>query len=148
MTEADRAKIVGHPVLLYDGVCALCNGIVRFVLKRDTAGVFRFAVLESEAARELLGKNASTSEGVALVAGAFTTEQRVYRRSDAVAEVLRLLGRRGLGRALALMPRWLREAGYGAVARVRYRVFGRYQVCPLPAVEERGRFVGFESARE
>lgn len=142
MTEADCAKITGHPVLLYDGVCALCNGTVRFALKRDGKGIFRFAALQSDVARELIGDEAATLDGVALVAAALTAEQRVYRRSDAAVEALNLLEWRGMSRALRLVPRILREAGYGVIARLRYRLFGRYEVCPLPPVETRDRFVG------
>ncbi|MBS1799791.1 MAG: DUF393 domain-containing protein [Acidobacteria bacterium] len=148
MTEADRAKIEGHPVLLYDGVCALCNGLVRFVLKRDAMGIFRFAALQSDVARELVGDGAVALDGVVLVAAALTAEQRVYRRTDAVVEALRLLGHRWLARALAVVPRAVREAGYGVVARLRYLLFGRYEVCPLPPVETRGRFAGLVRAGE
>ena len=147
MTEAERAKIVRRPVLLYDGVCALCNGLVRFLLKRDRPGVFRFAPLQSELAGELMGGD-EPMNGVVLVTDALAPGQRVYRRSDAVAEALRLLGGgwRGVGSVLAMVPRVLREAGYRVVARVRYRVFGRYAVCPMPSAEERERFVGFDNA--
>jgi predicted DCC family thiol-disulfide oxidoreductase YuxK len=147
MTEAERARIAGRPVLLYDGVCALCNGVVRFCLKRDGAGVFRFAPLQSGVARELTGGSPSL-DGVVLVTDALGPGQRVYRRSDAVAEALRLLGGgwSALGRGLAVIPRAVREAGYGVVARTRYRVFGRYAVCPVPSAAERKRFVGFEDA--
>jgi len=147
MTESDRAKIAGRPVLLYDGMCALCNGVVQFVLKRDKA-LFRFAALQSDVALELLGMESTTLDGVALVVGTLTAEQRVYRRSDAVAETLNLLGRRGLSKALAVMPRFVREAGYEVTARLRYKLFGNYEVCPLPAADVRGRFVGFEGSRE
>ena len=149
MTGAERERIVGRPVLLYDGVCALCNGVVRFALKRDGAGMFRFAPLESGVARELMGESASV-DGVVLVTDALGRGQRVYRRSDAVAEVLRMLGGgwRVLGRGLAVVPRVVREAGYGMVARTRYRVFGRYAVCPVPGAGERERFVGFEDVGE
>jgi len=145
VTEAERARIVGRPVLLYDGVCALCNGVVEFLLKRDSAGVFRFAPLGSGVARELAGEGDGV-EGVVLVTDALGAGQRVYRRSDAVAEALRMLGGGWgfVGRMLALVPRGLRELGYGLVARVRYQVFGKYEVCPLPSREQRERFVGFE----
>ena len=147
MTEADRARIAGRPVLLYDGVCALCNGLVRFLLRRDKTGLFRFAPLEGAAARELMGAGEG-AEGVVLVVDALWPAQREYRRSDAVAEALELLGGRwrALGSALRMVPRGLREWGYGVVARMRYRVFGRYAVCPIPAAGERKRFVGFEDA--
>jgi predicted DCC family thiol-disulfide oxidoreductase YuxK len=147
MTEVERAKIAGRPVLLYDGVCALCNGVVRFLLKRDGAGMFRFAPLQSRLAGELMG-GGEPMDGVVLVTDPLASGQRVYRRSDAVAEALRLLGGGwgGLGNVLVMVPRVLREAGYGVVARVRYRMFGRYAVCPVPSAEERERFVGFEDA--
>ena len=141
MTEADCAKITGHPVLLYDGVCALCNGVVRFVLKHDKAKVFRFAALESNAGKELLGGDVTTHDGVALIVNALTPGQQAYRRSDAVAETMRLLGWPGLGRALLILPRSLREAGYSVVARLRYKVFGRYEVCPLPNADQGVRFL-------
>ena len=134
--------MTGHAVLLYDGVCALCNGVVGFVLRHDKQGVFRFAPLESEAAQVLLGPAASTSKGVAVVTEALTPQQGVFRRSDAVIEVLRLLGWRKWAWILAAVPRPLREAGYGTVARVRYRFFGRYRTCPLPPEETRERFLG------
>lgn len=134
--------MTGHAVLLYDGVCALCNGVVGFVLRHDQQGVFRFAPLESEVAQVLLGLSASTSEGVAVVTEALTPQQNVFRRSDAVIEALRLLGWRKRARILAAVPRPLREVGYSAVARIRYRIFGRYRTCPLPPVEARGRFLG------
>src|SRR6516225_10433449 len=145
VTEAERARIAGRPVLLYDGVCALCNGVVQFLLKRDRAGVFRFAPLGSGVARELAGDGDGV-EGVVLVTDALGEGQRVWRRSDAVAEALRMLGGGWgfVGRMLALVPRGLSEVGYGLVARVRYQVFGRYEVCPLPSPGQRARFLGFE----
>ena len=141
VTDQKRRRIAGHPVLLYDGVCALCNGVVRWVLRHDREGIFLFAPLESAIAAEMLGTSVSTSDGVAVVTGAFTPDQRVLRRTDAVAEALRLLGWRRRARMLELTPKPLREFGYGIVARLRYRLFGRYAACPLPPVEERRRFL-------
>jgi predicted DCC family thiol-disulfide oxidoreductase YuxK len=147
MTAEERARIAGRPVLLYDGVCALCNGVVRFVLKRDGTGVFRFAPLESGVARKLASSN-DGAEGVVLVVDALGPAQQVYRRSDAVAEALERLGGGWsvVGRVLRMVPRAVREWGYGVVARVRYRVFGRYAMCPVPSPAERSRFVGFDDA--
>jgi predicted DCC family thiol-disulfide oxidoreductase YuxK len=142
MTEAERERICRRPVLLYDGVCALCNGVVRFVLRHDRAGAFLFAALQSGTARDLL-RESPALDGVVLVIDAMVPEQRVYRRSDAVAQVLRMLGGpwKILGGMLAVVPRGVREVGYGAVARVRYRLFGRYEVCPIPRPQDRERFV-------
>ncbi len=133
-------------MLLYDGVCALCNGVVKFLMKRDRRDGFRYAPLQSDLGREMLARFGILEfpDGVVLVANALTTEERLYQRSDAVVAGLRLLEGpwRVLGRALGLIPRWLREWGYGAVARVRYRMFGRYDTCPIPSPEERGRLLG------
>jgi predicted DCC family thiol-disulfide oxidoreductase YuxK len=99
--------------------------------------------LQSDVARELLGVESAELDGVVLVVAVLTPEQRIYRRSDAVVEALALLGRPGLSKALSMVPRVVCEAGYEVVARLRYRVFGRYEVCPIPPMKVRERFVGF-----
>jgi predicted DCC family thiol-disulfide oxidoreductase YuxK len=142
MTEADRAAIADRPVLLYDGVCALCNSVVGFVLRHDRDALFLFAPLESDVARELLGHHATPESGVAVVARALTPKQLAYRGSDAVVETLRLLKYTKLARLLGFVPLPLRQAGYSIVAAVRYRIFGRYDVCPVPPAAVRPRFLG------
>ena len=153
MTEAERAQIAGRPLLLYDGVCVLCNGLVRFLLRHDNSeaksearlATFRFAPLQSPLALELLPPSATTAlEGVVLITNTLTPSQRLYRRSDAVAHALQLLGSpwRRFGTLLALIPRPLREFGYTIVARLRYRLFGRYATCPIPTPDQRSRILG------
>ena len=146
MTDAERSAIEGRALLLYDGVCALCNGVVKFLMKRDRRDRFRYAPLQSELGREMLARFGilELPDGVILIVNTLTAEERLYQRSDAVAGCLRLLGGpwRGVESALRLIPRWLREWGYGVVARFRYRVFGRYDACPVPTPEERGRLLG------
>jgi predicted DCC family thiol-disulfide oxidoreductase YuxK len=146
MTEAERSAVEGRALLLYDGVCALCHGMVKFLMKRDRGHRFRYAPLQSELGREMLGRLGIEGfpDGVVLVTDVFRAGERVYQRSDAVAASLRLLDGpwQKVGRVLLLVPRWLREWGYGVVARVRYRVFGRYDTCPVPLPEERDRLLG------
>jgi predicted DCC family thiol-disulfide oxidoreductase YuxK len=146
MTAVEGSAIEGRPLLLYDGVCALCNGVVKFLMKRDRGDRFRYAPLQSGLGREVLARFGILEfpNGVVLVVNALTANERLYQRSDAVAASLRQLDRfwRGLGRALGLIPRWLREWGYGVVARYRYRVFGRYETCPVPSPNERGLLLG------
>jgi predicted DCC family thiol-disulfide oxidoreductase YuxK len=149
MTETERSQIEGGPVLLYDGVCALCNGVVRFILRHDVRRDFRFAPLQSCLAKELIAMSTSTSapEGVILVTDALTYHQRLYRRSDAVIRTLYILGYQAdrwsrLSNFLARLPRPLREFGYTVVARFRYRIFGRYATCPVPTPDQRGRILG------
>jgi predicted DCC family thiol-disulfide oxidoreductase YuxK len=123
-------------VVLFDGVCNLCNGAVRFILARDPAGRFRFASLQSEAARRLLRDDGRAETIVLLEAG------KTYTKSTAALRIAR--GLRfpwPLLYALVAVPRPLRDLVYDWVARHRYRWFGKRETCLLPTPEVRGRFV-------
>jgi predicted DCC family thiol-disulfide oxidoreductase YuxK len=146
MTEPERAEIEGRALLLYDGVCALCNGVVQFLLKHDQQEKLRYAPLQSSLGREILGRFEIRTfpDGVVLLTDALKPQERLYNRSDAVAGALKLLPTpwRLLGRLLSLVPRTLREFGYGIVARLRYRILGRYDTCPLPPLDQRRKLLG------
>ncbi len=146
MTEVERNAIEGRALLLYDGVCALCNGIVQFLMKHDRLDKFRYAPLQSGLGREVLARFDSHNlpDGVMLLTDALTPREHLYQRSDAVAACLQQLSApwRVVGRVLSLVPRRLREWGYGVVARFRYRLFGRYDTCPVPPPEQRSRLLG------
>ena len=146
MTEPEYAEIEGRALLLYDGVCALCNGIVQFLLQHDRLERLRYAPLQSALGHEILSRVGihSFPDGVMLLTDALTPRERLYQRSDAVAAALTLLSRpwRLLGRLVALVPRSLREFGYGVIARIRYRLFGRYDTCPLPPLDQRRKLLG------
>ncbi len=131
-----------NPVLLYDGVCGLCNRLVRFVLKHDRQAHFRFASLQSVYAARILQPHDLDSndlDTVYLVQESGT----LLVRSDAVISVLRELGgfRAAVAVALRILPKSLRDRGYRVVARRRYRVFGKYESCPLPEAKYRDRFL-------
>jgi predicted DCC family thiol-disulfide oxidoreductase YuxK len=146
MTEVERNAIQGRALLLYDGVCALCHGVVQFLMKHDRLDRFRYAPLESDLGREVLAHFDihAFPDGVMLLTDALTPAEHLYQRSDAVAEALqRLSGMwRLAGRILRLVPRPLGDWGYGIVARFRYRLFGRYDTCPIPPPEQRSRLLG------
>ena len=146
MTEPEHIEIKGRALVLYDGVCALCNGVVRFFLKHDKLEKLRYAPLQSPLGSEMLARFGigSPSDGVVLVTDSLTPQERLYRRSDAVGAALELLPDhwRLLGRSLLLVPRRLREFAYGIVARMRYRLFGRYTTCPVPPPNQRSRLLG------
>jgi len=136
----------GHPILLYDGVCGLCNRLVQFILRRDRNAAFQFASLQSPFAARILarhGVNPADLDTVYLVINHDEADESLLARSDAVRYVLRQLG--GFWRfaesVLACLPRPLCDWGYRVVARNRYRIFGRYDVCPLPSEAVRGRFI-------
>ena len=146
MTEGERNAIEGRALLLYDGVCALCNGVVQFLIKRDKLDGFRFAPLQSSLGREVLARFGILTfpDGVMLLTDALTPAEHLYQRSDAVLAALQRLGGmwRLAGKALRLVPHPLRDWVYGIVARFRYRVFGRYDTCPIPPPEQRNRLLG------
>lgn len=134
-----------HPVLLYDGLCGFCDATVRFVMKHDRRGVLRFATLQGDFAREVIARHpelAGVDSLVLVEQDPRTGAERVYVRSTGALRVARYLGGVWhLARALAIVPRFLRDLLYDAFARVRYRVFGRYDACPLPSPEQRARFI-------
>jgi predicted DCC family thiol-disulfide oxidoreductase YuxK len=137
-----------HPILLYDGVCGLCNRLVQFILQRDADAVFRFASLQSPLAERILtrhGADAGDLDTVYVVVNYDLPNEYLLPRSDAVIFILKQLGAhtfcRLVGFLLSLIPRPLRDLAYRIVARNRYRVFGRYETCILPAPEHRGRFM-------
>lgn len=116
-------------IILYDGVCVLCSGWMRFVIRRDRGRRFRFTPIQSPYGRDLakaLDINPDNPDTNALVLGGVA-----YRRSDAAIQVLSSLPHLGWVRWLRHVPRPLRDAVYRLVARTRYRVFGRHTVCDL-----------------
>lgn len=136
----------GAHLLLYDGVCGLCNRVNRFVLAHDRSDQFRFSALQGELGRGLLtrhGQDAGQLNTFYVVVDRGTPEERLLSRSDAVVFVLRSLGGawRAAGGLLGLLPRRLRDWGYDFIARNRYRWFGRLDSCPLPDPRHRMKFL-------
>ena len=130
----------GCPVILFDGVCNLCTGSVRFVIERDSRKQFRFASLQSPVAEKLLGpqrNEADRFESVVLVVG-----ERIYRKSSAALLIARRLdGLWPLLSVLLAIPRPLRDAVYDWIGRRRYRMFGKRAACWKPQPELADRFL-------
>ncbi len=129
-----------RPVILFDGVCNLCNGFVQFVIARDPQARLSFASLQSDAAARLLARTPlAASRGESLV---FIEGGRMFTRSTAALRILRALGFPwSLGYALIAVPRPIRDWVYDRVARNRYAWFGRRDVCMVPTPELRRRFL-------
>jgi len=138
-----------NPIILYDGVCGLCNRFVQFVLKRDSKDQFRFAALQSNFARAILerhGLNPDLLDTVYLVLDYGQPSERLLSRNDAATAVLKELGglQRFWGALLDLLPKRFRDWRYSLVARNRYRFFGKHETCPLPNEKDRHKFLGVE----
>ncbi|MDN5215372.1 thiol-disulfide oxidoreductase DCC family protein [Fulvivirgaceae bacterium BMA12] len=128
------------PVLLFDGVCNLCNGVVQFVIKRDPDAKFSFTSLQSNMGQRLLQKfqlPTSDFESFVLVEG-----DRYYRKSTAA---LRLFSKLGGGWRLLyvfmIVPVPIRDFFYSLVANNRYKIFGRTDECWIPTPELKARFL-------
>jgi predicted DCC family thiol-disulfide oxidoreductase YuxK len=132
-----------NPVLLYDGVCGLCNRLVQFVLRHDTAACFRFASLQSDYAARILQLHGLDLQDLDTVYVVESPGDRPKARSDAMISILLTLGGfwSAVATALRIFPRSFRDCGYSRVARHRYRIFGKYESCPLPDKKYRERFL-------
>jgi predicted DCC family thiol-disulfide oxidoreductase YuxK len=135
-----------NPIVLYDGVCGLCNRLVRFVLKIDRNDVFRFASLQSKLAEQILVRHRLRSESletVYVVLDYGLAEERLLSRLQAVVYVLQQMSRPlvYVSVILRVLPAPIQKFLYGLIARNRYRVFGRYETCPLPDSATRSKFL-------
>ena len=135
-----------NPIILFDGVCGLCNSLVQFLLKRDNRKRLRFASLQSDFAEKVLARHGIDSKDLDTVHVVVNYEQpgeQVLNRSDAILKAGYELG--GVWKALAttgrIIPRALRDLAYRFVARNRYHVFGKYESCMLPEPDQRQRFL-------
>lgn len=132
-------------LVLYDGVCGLCNRLVAFLLRHDRSDQFRFAPLQSEFAQNLLHRYAldpNDFDTVVAVADFEQASERALTRSEAALWAIGRLG--GIWRLLAIVriiPLRLREALYCFIARRRYQTFGKYGECPVPRPEDRRKFL-------
>jgi predicted DCC family thiol-disulfide oxidoreductase YuxK len=135
-----------NPILFYDGVCGLCNHLVQFTLRHDRDAVFRFASLQSAFAGSILtrhGADPSDLNTFYVVVNHELPNESLLSRSDAGIFVLKQLpgAWRSVASLLQLVPKFLRDAAYRVIARYRYRIFGRFDVCQLPSEQNRSRFL-------
>jgi predicted DCC family thiol-disulfide oxidoreductase YuxK len=138
-------------VILFDGVCNLCNRSIQFVIRHDPDAQFQFAPLQSEVAHRLLRSvgDASEVDSRPAIPDSFILldEGRVFKRSTAALRIVRQL--RSPWRllyALTIVPRPLRDWLYDRIAQNRYRWFGRRDTCMVPTPQLRARFLDWTDA--
>ena len=147
MLESPRqaASPAGDHLLLYDGVCGLCNRLNQFLLPRDTAGAFVFASLQSGVGRSALarfGKSLDDLTTFYVVTNYRSESPRLLSKAAAGLFVMGALGAPWRWLALlSVVPPALLNRGYDLLARNRYRLFGRSETCMVPAAEYRQRFL-------
>ena len=129
-----------QPVILFDGVCNLCNGFVQFIINRDKKGHFTFGALQTKAAQELL--SAFDFPPSLMTTIVLIEEGKAYTQSDAVLRIARRLkGGWKLLYGFKVLPRFFRDWVYGLVSRSRYKIFGKRNECMIPTPEIRKRFL-------
>lgn len=141
VAQRPPALAAGERLILFDGICRLCNGWARFVIRHDGDRRFKLAPMQSDAGQAVLrhfGLPTATFDTLLVV-----EEQAVYGKSDAFLRVVAGLGWpwKALA-ALRVVPRALRDGVYDRIARHRYRLFGRHACCVSPPRDHPGRFLG------
>ncbi|MFN0059815.1 MAG: thiol-disulfide oxidoreductase DCC family protein [Planctomycetota bacterium] len=143
------------PIVLFDGDCRLCNASVRWIIERDPHGVFRFASLQSQAARAAIAEvspagcepsltSTTPPDSVVLIDAA-----RIFTRSNAALRIAKRLGFPwSMAAAARILPRGARDLLYDLVARNRYRWFGKQASCSVLTPSLRARFLDAEEDAE
>ncbi|MGB5813392.1 MAG: thiol-disulfide oxidoreductase DCC family protein [Polyangiales bacterium] len=127
-------------VIFYDGVCAMCNGIVKLLLRIDRRRVFHYAALESETAEAARRLHPEIPDDVETMV--YVRDGDVFVRSNGAFEAFRELAYPWKAVSwLRILPTALTDFFYRMLAANRYRFFGKYEVCPLPPQEHRVRFL-------
>ena len=127
-------------IILFDGVCNLCNGFVQFIIKRDQNAIFKFAALQSDFGQAFLKSqnlNPVELKFVILIVG-----EKIYTQSTAALKIIQYLdGAWKLGYAFIIVPPFIRNGLYKIVSKYRYKWFGKKTQCMVPTLELKGRFL-------
>ncbi|HEV2678792.1 MAG TPA: thiol-disulfide oxidoreductase DCC family protein [Aliidongia sp.] len=139
--ERNRVLLTG-PLILFDGVCNLCNGSVRFLLPRDRTGRLRFAPIQSEAGQSVLRRHGLPLED--WNSFVLLDDGRIYLKAEALCRITRFMRRpwRLAGTVLKSLPKSAADRIYDLIATNRYALFGRRDQCMVPSEATRDRFVG------
>lgn len=123
--------IKSDPILIYDGFCNLCSGLVQFIIKRDKRGRIKFVPLQSEGGRSLITR--SGTDPVNLNSVLFFSSGKFYLKSSAVLHLFKELGGTwGLLYGFIVVPPFIRDFFYDLIARYRYKLFGMRNTCMIP----------------
>lgn len=139
----DFLKVImsnNYKIILFDGVCNLCNDAVTYIIKRDKKNVFKFAALQSEIGQELTSKfNIDTSkvDSIILIDG-----EKHYEKSSAALRIAKYLsGAYPLLFGFMVVPKFIRNSVYDYIAKNRYKWFGKKESCMIPTAELKDKFL-------
>ena len=128
-------------IILFDGVCNFCNSSINFIIDRDSGNKFKFAALQSETGRQLIIQHGvhdnKTLDSVVLI-----KNNRIYKKSAAALEIVRDLNAFWpVLYIFKLLPSFILDILYDAIARNRYRLFGKADVCRIPTPQLKQKFL-------
>ncbi|AWW00180.1 thiol-disulfide oxidoreductase DCC family protein [Arcticibacterium luteifluviistationis] len=123
-------------VILFDGVCNLCNGFVNFIIDHDKGNEFKFASLQSDFGKKLIGDKFSDMSTVVYYDG-----NKFYEKSEAVLEIAKKLPIIRWVAFFSIIPKFIRDALYMLISRNRYFIFGKEDACRVPTPELKERFL-------
>ena len=130
----------GNKIVLFDGVCNLCNNSVQFIIKRDRKKQFRFASLQGNFGQKFLKKHNLPADN--FNSFILLEDEKVYTRSAGALRMLKHLGGGwSLFYAFMILPKFIRDVVYNWVARNRYKWFGKQDACMIPTPELKERFL-------
>lgn len=129
-----------NPIILFDGVCNLCNRFIQFIIKRDPNARFKFASIQSESGQFILHKlNQSKSSFDSII---YIKENKYFVKSSAGLQILKDLGGPWqVFYVFILIPQFIRDPIYNFIAKKRYKLFGKRDTCMIPSPEIKQRFL-------
>jgi len=139
MTNPENAIPLDKPIVLFDGVCNLCNGFVQWLIQRDPEAQFRFTSLQSPVGQALIQKYNLTNDLGTVV---LIHQDKAYTHSDVALQIVKMLG--GAWPLLYIfhyVPSFIRNYIYNVIAHNRYRWFGEKDQCMIPTPELKSRFL-------
>ena len=129
-----------HKIILFDGVCNLCNGAVTYIIKRDNKNVFKFAALQREIGQKLTSKfkiDTTKVDSIILIDG-----EKHYEKSSAALHIAKnLSGAYPLLFGFMFVPKFIRNGVYDYIAKNRYKWFGKKESCMIPTAELKSKFL-------
>ncbi|TVZ51710.1 thiol-disulfide oxidoreductase DCC family protein [Dokdonia sp. Hel_I_53] len=140
----NKIDISAHKIILFDGVCNLCNGAITFVIQRDKADLFRYAPLQSDIGKELALKHEIDQDNVDSII--LIANGSAFTKSTAALKIAKhLKGGWPLLSIFLIIPKFIRDGVYDFIARNRYRWFGKMNACMIPTPELKSKFLDYDN---
>ena len=126
-------------IILFDGLCNLCNNLVSFLIKYDKNNIFHFAALQTNVGEKIIHKYHILNDRKSII---LIKEGIVLYKSDAIIEIAKKLsGWPYLLKYAFLFPKFLRDGIYDLIAKNRYYIFGKKEICPIPSENDKKKFI-------